>query len=48
MLRFSHCRTEASTHYERAMVTLSGQKALGETYSSGFRRYIKAHLNLSL
>ena len=41
MLRFSYCRTEASTHYGRAMVTLSVQKALGETYSSGFQPLVK-------
>ena len=32
---FQQCRTEASTQYERVIVTLHSQKALGETYSSG-------------
>ena len=34
-------RTEASTQYEEVVVTLHGQKALGETYSSGFQRLVK-------
>ena len=41
MLRLSQCRTEASTQYERDMVTIRSQKAFGETYSSGFQPLVK-------
>ena len=36
-----HRRTEASTQYEGVVVTLNGQKALDETYSSTFNDWLK-------